>query len=83
MGALGPEQRKEPRYKVAYNTYLASRRQLSYTLSVERVVDCKYAKRSLLVRQIRGLGMRLAGDGMSIVAVDCLHSSVDTLTVDS
>ena len=52
MGALGPEQRKEPRYKVAYHTYLASGRRLSYTLSVERVVDCKYVKRSLLVRQI-------------------------------
>ena len=52
MGALGPEQRKEPRYKVAYHTYLASGRRLSYTLSVERVVDCKYVKRSLLVWQI-------------------------------
>ena len=52
MGALGPEQRKEPRYKVAYHTYLASGRRLSYTLSVERVVNCKYVKRSLLVRQI-------------------------------
>ena len=52
VGALGPEQRKEPRYKVAYHTYLASGRQLSYTLSVERIVDWKYAKCSLLVRQI-------------------------------
>ena len=52
MGALGPEQRKEPRYKVAYHMYLASGRRLSYTLSAEHVVDWKYAKRSLLVRQI-------------------------------
>ena len=52
VGALGPEQQKEPRYKVAYHTYLASRRQLSYTLSIECVVDWKYLKRSLLVRQI-------------------------------
>ena len=52
VGALGPEQQKEPRYKVAYHTYLASGRRLSYTLSVERIVDCKYAKRSLLVWKI-------------------------------
>ena len=39
VGALGPEQRKEPRYKVAYHTYLASGRRLSYTLRVECVVD--------------------------------------------
>ena len=51
MGAPGPEQRKEPRYQVTYHTYLASRRQLSYTPSVERVVGLKYAKRSLLVVQ--------------------------------
>ena len=50
VGALGSEQRKQPRYKVAYHTYLASRRQLSYTLSVERVVGWKHAKHSLLVR---------------------------------
>ena len=52
MGALGPEQQKEPRYKVAYHTYLASGRQLSYTMSVEHVVDSKYLKHSLLVWQI-------------------------------
>ena len=52
MGALGPEQRLEPRYKVAHHTYLASGRRLSYTLSVECVVDCQYVKHSLLVRQI-------------------------------
>ena len=39
MDALGPEQPKEPRYKVAYHTYLASKRRLSYTLSIERIVD--------------------------------------------
>ena len=37
VGALGPEQQKEPRYKVAYHTYLASVRRLSYTLSIERI----------------------------------------------
>ena len=47
MGALGLEQQKEPRYKVAYHTYLASGRRLYYTLSVGHVVDCKYVKRSL------------------------------------
>ena len=52
VGALGPEQWKEPRYKVAYHTYLASGRRLPYTLSVECVVGWKYAKHSLLVRQI-------------------------------
>ena len=51
MGALGPEQRKEPRYQVTYHTYLASGRQLSYTPSIERVVGLKYVKRSLLVVQ--------------------------------
>ena len=51
MGALGPEQRKEPRYQVTYNMYLASGRRLSYTPSVECVVGLKYAKRSLLVLQ--------------------------------
>ena len=50
--ALGAEQRKEPRYQVAYHTYLASGRWLSYTPSVERVVSWKYAKCSLLVQQI-------------------------------
>ena len=38
VGALGPEQQKEPRYKVAYHTYIARRRRLSYTQIVERVV---------------------------------------------
>jgi len=52
MGALGPEQRKEPRYQVTYHTWIAGRRQLSYTPSVERVVGCKYTKCSLLVQQI-------------------------------
>ena len=47
MGALGPEQQKELRYQVAYHTYLASGRQLSYTPNVEHVVGWKYAKRSL------------------------------------
>ena len=51
MGALGPEQRKEPRCQVTYHTYLASGRRLSYTPSVERVGGLKYAKRSLLVLQ--------------------------------
>jgi len=52
VGTLGLEQQKEPRYKVAYHTYLASGRRLSYTLSVEHVVGWKYVKRSLLVWQI-------------------------------
>ena len=39
VGALGPEQQKEPRYQVTYHTYLASGRQLSYTPSVKRVVN--------------------------------------------
>ena len=52
MGALVPEQRKEPRYKVAYHTYIASGKWLSYTLSVEHIVGWKYAKCSMLVRQI-------------------------------
>ena len=38
VGALGPEHQTEPRYQVAYYTYLASGRQLLYTPSVERVV---------------------------------------------
>ena len=52
VGALGPDQRKEPNYQVAYHTYVASGRRLSYTLSIERVVIWKYTKHSLLVRQI-------------------------------
>ena len=48
-GRTGPRTAKRAKYKVAYHTYLASGRRLSYTLSVEHVVDCKYAKHSLLV----------------------------------
>ena len=51
MGVLVPEQWKEPRYKVAYHTCLASGRWLSYTPSIDLVVGWKYAKRSLLVRK--------------------------------
>ena len=36
MGALGPEQRKEPRYQLPYCMYLASGRRLSYTSSIEK-----------------------------------------------
>ena len=39
MAALGPEQQKESSYLVTYYIYLASERQLSYTLSVECVID--------------------------------------------
>jgi len=39
MGALGPEQRKEPRYQVTYHMYIASGRQLSYTPRIEHVVS--------------------------------------------
>ena len=43
---------REPRYQVTYHTYLASRRWLSYTVSVKHIVGWKYAKHSLLVLQI-------------------------------
>ena len=41
MGVEGPEQQKGPRYQVAYHPYLASRRRLSYTPSVECVFVLK------------------------------------------
>ena len=37
VGALGPEQRKEPRYQITYYMYLVSGRRLSYTPSIECV----------------------------------------------
>ena len=52
MGALGPEQQIEPRYQVTCHMYIANGKQLSYIPSIELVVGWKYAKRSLLVRQI-------------------------------
>jgi len=52
VGALSQEQQKEPRYQVTYHAYLASKRRLSYTPSVECVVGWKYAKCNLLVLQI-------------------------------
>ena len=45
VGALGPEQRKEPiGYQVTYHTYLASGRRLSYTPSVECIVGWTICK---------------------------------------
>jgi len=42
VGALGPKQQKKSRYQVAYITYIASGRRLSYTPSVEHV--CSWLK---------------------------------------
>ena len=39
VGALCPEQQNKAKYQVNYRTYLASGRQMSYTPSVERVVE--------------------------------------------
>ena len=54
-GHTGPrtaKRAKVPGSLPAYHTYLASGRRMSYTLSIERVVGWKYAKRTLLVWQI-------------------------------
>ena len=48
MGALDPEQCKEPKYQVAYYTFLASGKQPN----IECEVGWKCMKCSLLVRQI-------------------------------
>jgi len=49
MGALGPEQQKEPRYQVAYHVYLASGRWLSYTPSIKRVVSWTIRETQLVI----------------------------------
>ena len=50
-GRTGPRTAKRAKVPGNYHTYLASRRRLSYTPSIERVVGLKYTKHSLLVLQ--------------------------------